>query len=163
MALNILPFKEEEKVFINIVIETMIKGMKQVQEDKHISGTFRELLIIMEISEEEYISSIKSRIKEAKEILDNKTEHVIILDEFDRRLFMHTIVNAYNTPEVHTTLNFLGSYDSFGVIRSVWGKAEEIIRYWDSLQDNVLTSLLNKAFNVKLKLKTNRKKRYGNK
>ena len=98
MALNILPFTEEEEVFINIIIETMIKGMQQIQSSNQVTGTFKELLIILGMTEAEYLPSIKYRIIEAKEILDNKVEHIMIMDKFDRRLFIHTVVNAYNTP-----------------------------------------------------------------
>ena len=59
MALNIVPFTEEEEVFINIIIETMIKGMQQIQSTNQVTGTFRELLIILGMTEEEYLSSIK--------------------------------------------------------------------------------------------------------
>ena len=160
MALNIVPFTEEEKVFINIIIETMIKGMQQIQSSNQVTGTFRELLIILGMTEEEYLSSIKYRIIEAKEILDNKVEHIIIMDRFDRRLFIHTVVNAYNTPEVYMALS-LSYEDPRGIMRSVWGKADEIINYWDRVEGNSLASIFQKAFGLKHKRKT-RTRRYGN-
>ena len=160
MALNILPFTEEEEVFINIIIETMIKGMQQIQSTNQVTGTFKELLIILGMTEEEYLSSIKYRIIEAKEILDNKVEHIIIMDRFDRRLFIHTVVNAYNTPEVYMALS-LSYEEPMGIMRSVWAKADEIINYWDRIEGNSLASILYKAFNFKLKSKR-RTRRYGN-
>ena len=155
MALNILPFTEEEEVFINIIIETMIKGMQQIQSTNQVTGTFKELLIILGMTEEEYLSSIKYRIIEAKEILDNKVEHIIIMDRFDRRLFIHTVVNAYNTPEVYMALS-LSYEEPMGIMRSVWAKADEIINYWDRIEGNSLASILYKAFNFKLKSKRDR-------
>ena len=160
MALNILPFTEEEEVFINIIIETMIKGMQQIQSSNQVTGTFRELLIILGMTEEEYLSSIKYRIIEAKEILDNKVEHIIIMDRFDRRLFIHTVVNAYNTPEVYMALS-LSYEEPMRIMRSVWAKADEIINYWDRIEGNSLASIFHKAFNFKLKSKR-RTRRYGN-
>ena len=160
MALNIVPFTEEEKVFINIIIETMIKGMQQIQSSNQVTGTFRELLIILGMTEEEYLSSIKYRIIEAKEILDNKVEHIIIMDRFDRRLFIHTVVNAYNTPEVYMALS-LSYEEPMRIMRSVWAKADEIINYWDRIEGNSLASILYNAFNFKLKSKR-RTRRYGN-
>ena len=126
MSLNILPFTEEEEVFINIIIETMIKGMQQIQSSNQVTGTFRELLIILGMTEAEYLSSIRYRIIEAKEILDNKVEHIIIMDKFDRRLFIHTVVNAYNTPGVYMALS-LHYEEPMRIMRSVWAKADEII------------------------------------
>ena len=160
MALNILPFTEEEEVFINIIIETMIKGMQQIQSSNQVTGTFRELLIILGMTEAEYLPSIKYRIIEAKEILDNKVEHIIIMDKFDRRLFIHTVVNAYNTPEVYMALS-LSYEEPMRIMRSVWAKADEIINYWDRIEGNSLASILYKAFNFKLKSKR-RTRRYGN-
>ena len=160
MALNIVPFTEEEKVFINIIIETMIKGMQQIQSTNQVTGTFKELLIILGMTEEEYLSSIKYRIIEAKEILDNKEEHIIIMDKFDRRLFIHTVVNAYNTPEVYMALA-LSYEEPMRIMRSVWGKADEIIHYWDRVEGNSLASIFQKAFGLKNKRKT-RTRRYGN-
>ena len=160
MALNILPFTEEEEVFINIIIETMIKGMQQIQSSNQVTGTFRELLIILGMTEEEYLPSIKYRIIEAKEILDNKVEHIIIMDKFDRRLFIHTVVNAYNTPEVYMALS-LSYEEPMRIMRSVWAKADEIINYWDRIEGNPLASIFHKAFNFKLKSKR-RTRRYGN-
>ena len=158
MALNILPFTEEEEVFINIIIETMIKGMQQIQSSNQVTGTFRELLIILGMTEEEYLSSIKYRIIEAKEILDNKVEHIIIMDKFDRRLFIHTVVNAYNTPEVYMALG-LHYEEPMSIMRSVWAKADEIINYWDKVEGNTLASIFQKAFGLKSKRRT---RRYGN-
>lgn len=158
MALNILPFTEEEEVFINIIIETMIKGMQQVQSSNQVTGTFKELLIILGMTEEEYLPSIKYRIIEAKEILDNKVEHIIIMDKFDRRLFIHTVVNAYNTPEVYMALSL--HYEEPAIImRSVWAKADEIINFWDKIEGNSLASIFQKAFGLKSKRRT---RRYGN-
>ena len=158
MALNILPFTEEEEVFINIIIETMIKGMQQIQLSNQVTGTFRELLIILGMTEEEYLSSIKYRIIEAKEILDNKVEHIIIMDRFDRRLFIHTVVNAYNTPEVYMALS-LHYEEPMRIMRSVWAKVDEIINYWDKVEGNTLASIFQKAFGLKSKRRT---RRYGN-
>ena len=158
MALNILPFTEEEEVFINIIIETMIKGMQQIQSSNQVTGTFRELLIILGMTEEEYLSSIKYRIIEAKEILDNKVEHIIIMDRFDRRLFIHTVVNAYNTPEVYMALS-LSYEEPMRIMRSVWAKADEIINFWDKIEGNSLASIFQKAFGLKSKRRT---RRYGN-
>ena len=158
MALNILPFTEEEEVFINIIIETMIKGMQQIQSSNQVTGTFRELLIILGMTEAEYLPSIKYRIIEAKEILDNKVEHIIIMDKFDRRLFIHTVVNAYNTPEVYMALS-LSYEEPMRIMRSVWAKADEIINYWDRIEGNSLASIFQKAFGLKNRRRT---RRYGN-
>lgn len=158
MALNILPITEEEKVFIDIIIETMIKGMQQIQSSNQVTGTFRELLIILGMTEEEYLPSIKYRIIEAKEILDNKVEHIIIMDRFDRRLFIHTVVNAYNTPEVYMALS-LSYEEPMRIMRSVWAKADEIINFWDKIEGNSLASIFQKAFGLKSKRRT---RRYGN-
>ena len=158
MALNILPFTEEEEVFINIIIETMIKGMQQVQSSNQVTGTFKELLIILGMTEAEYLPSIKYRIIEAKEILDNKVEHIIIMDKFDRRLFIHTVVNAYNTPEVYMALS-LHYEEPARIMRSVWAKADEIINYWDRVEGNSLASIFQKAFGLKNRRRT---RRYGN-
>ena len=160
MALNIVPFTEEEKVFINIIIETMIKGMQQIQSTNQVTGTFKELLIILGMTEEEYLSSIKYRIIEAKEILDNKVEHIIIMDKFDRRLFIHTVVNAYNTPEVYMALS-LSYEEPMRIMRSVWAKADEIINFWDKIEGNSLASIFQKAFVLKNRRRT-RTRRYGN-
>ena len=160
MALNIVPFTEEEKVFINIIIETMIKGMQQIQSTNQVTGTFKELLIILGMTEEEYLSSIKYRIIEAKEILDNKEEHIIIMDKFDRRLFIHTVVNAYNTPEVYMALS-LSYEEPMRIMRSVWAKADEIINFWDKIEGNSLASIFQKAFVLKNRRRT-RTRRYGN-
>ena len=158
MALNILPFTEEEEVFINIIIETMIKGMQQVQSSNQVTGTFKELLIILGMTEAEYLHSIKYRIIEAKEILDNKVEHIIIMDKFDRRLFIHTVVNAYNTPEVYMALS-LHYEEPARIMRSVWAKADEIINYWDRVEGNSLAGIFQKAFGLKNRRRT---RRYGN-
>ena len=158
MALNILPFTEEEEVFINIIIETMIKGMQQIQSSNQVTGTFKELLIILGMTEAEYLPSIKYRIIEAKEILDNKVEHIIIMDKFDRRLFIHTVVNAYNTPEVYMALS-LHYEEPARIMRSVWAKADEIINYWDRVEGNSLASIFQKAFGLKNRRRT---RRYGN-
>ena len=158
MALNILPFTEEEEVFINIIIETMIKGMQQIQSSNQVTGTFKELLIILGMTEAEYLPSIKYRIIEAKEILDNKVEHIIIMDKFDRRLFIHTVVNAYNTPEVYMALS-LSYEEPMRIMRSVWAKADEIINFWDKIEGNSLASIFQKAFGLKSKRRT---RRYGN-
>ena len=158
MALNILPFTEEEEVFINIIIETMIKGMQQIQSSNQVTGTFKELLIILGMTEAEYLPSIKYRIIEAKEILDNKVEHIIIMDKFDRRLFIHTVVNAYNTPEVYMALS-LHYEEPMRIMRSVWAKADEIINFWYKIEGNSLASIFQKAFGLKSKRRT---RRYGN-
>ena len=158
MALNILPITEEEKVFIDIIIETMIKGMQQIQSSNQVTGTFKELLIILGMTESEYLPSIKYRIIEAKEILDNKVEHIIIMDKFDRRLFIHTVVNAYNTPEVYMALS-LSYEEPMRIMRSVWAKADEIINFWDKIEGNSLASIFQKAFGLKSKRRT---RRYGN-
>ena len=158
MALNILPFTEEEEVFINIIIETMIKGMQQIQSSNQVTGTFKELLIILGMTEAEYLPSIKYRIIEAKEILDNKVEHIIIMDKFDRRLFIHTVVNAYNTPEVYMALS-LSYEEPMRIMRSVWAKADEIINFWYKIEGNSLASIFQKAFGLKSKRRT---RRYGN-
>lgn len=158
MALNILPITEEEKVFIDIIIETMIKGMQQIQSSNQVTGTFKELLIILGMTEAEYLPSIKYRIIEAKEILDNKVEHIIIMDKFDRRLFIHTVVNAYNTPEVYMALS-LSYEEPMRIMRSVWAKADEIINFWDKIEGNSLASIFQKAFGLKSKRRT---RRYGN-
>ena len=82
------------------------------------------------------------------------------MDKFDRRLFIHTVVNAYNTPEVYMALS-LSYEEPMRIMRSVWAKADEIIHYWDRVEGNSLASILYKAFNFKLKSKR-RTRRYGN-
>lgn len=122
IELDILPFTEAEQDFLRVILSLMWKGYQKVNKIGRTAGTYSTILNILGIEEEALISSIKYRMMELEEAMD-ELERIIILDNYDRKLFMHTVSYVRHDKVLSKVLDK-------EAMDSIWDKYERVNNFW---------------------------------